>query len=279
MFLSEKERVGHMAEDLREESPMDSLTAEDAAEPDEWQAEVFSETDKAQENFSQENFSIEDFSQENISEENASRKESKLPEDPDSKSPQSEDVPHLVPEWFIVHTYSGYENKVKLNIEKTIKNLDRTIDGRRLEDWILEVRVPLEDVTEFKNGVRKEIQRKLYPGYVFLRVMVSSQSRSMNDDIWYIVRNTRGVTGFVGPGSKPIPLTKEEINALLKTKKEIELDFEPGDTVELINAGVENMTGVVASIDKENEKVYVYVSYFAGRETEVELSFSDVRKI
>ena len=109
--------------------------------------------------------------------------------------------------------------------------------------------------------------------------MVSSQSRSMNDDIWYIVRNTRGVTGFVGPGSKPIPLTKEEINALLKTKKEIELDFEPGDTVELINAGVENMTGVVASIDKENEKVYVYVSYFAGRETEVELSFSDVRKI
>ena len=98
--------------------------------------------------------------------------------------------------WYVVHTYSGYENKVKANIEKTIEN-------RHLEDQILEVRVPMEDVVEVRNGVKKQVQRKLFPGYVLLNMV-------MNDDTWYVVRNTRGVTGFVGPGSKPVPLTEEK---------------------------------------------------------------------
>ena len=102
--------------------------------------------------------------------------------------------------WYVVHTYSGYENKVKANIEKTIEN-------RHLEDQILEVRVPMEDVVEVRNGVKKQVQRKLFPGYVLLNMV-------MNDDTWYVVRNTRGVTGFVGPGSKPVPLTEEEMQPL-----------------------------------------------------------------
>mgnify|MGYP000066636451 CR=1 FL=1 len=103
--------------------------------------------------------------------------------------------------WYVVHTYSGYENKVKANIEKTIEN-------RHLEDQILEVRVPMEDVVEVRNGVKKQVQRKLFPGYVLLNMV-------MNDDTWYVVRNTRGVTGFVGPGSKPVPLTEEEMQRML----------------------------------------------------------------
>ena len=102
--------------------------------------------------------------------------------------------------WYVVHTYSGYENKVKANIEKTIEN-------RHLEDQILEVRVPLQDVVEMKNGTAKQVQKKLFPGYVLLNMI-------MNDDTWYVVRNTRGVTGFVGPGSKPVPLTEEEMKTI-----------------------------------------------------------------
>ncbi len=102
--------------------------------------------------------------------------------------------------WYVVHTYSGYENKVKANIEKTIEN-------RHLEDQILEVRVPLQDVVEMRNGASKQVQRKMFPGYVLLNMV-------MNDDTWYVVRNTRGVTGFVGPGSKPVPLTEEEMMPL-----------------------------------------------------------------
>ena len=103
-------------------------------------------------------------------------------------------------QWYVVHTYSGYENKVKVDIEKTIEN-------RGLQDQILEVSVPLEEVIELKNGTQKQVERKMFPGYVLIRMI-------MNDDTWYVVRNTRGVTGFVGPGSKPVPLTAEEISNL-----------------------------------------------------------------
>ena len=119
--------------------------------------------------------------------------------------------------WYVVHTYSGYENKVKANIEKTIEN-------RHLEDQILEVRVPMEDVVEVRNGVKKQVQRKLFPGYVLLNMV-------MNDDTWYVVRNTRGVTGFVGPGSKPVPLTEEEMQPLGIQPGELEVDFQEGDSV------------------------------------------------
>ena len=119
--------------------------------------------------------------------------------------------------WYVVHTYSGYENKVKVDIEKTIEN-------RHLEDQILEVRVPLQEVAELKNGALKQVQKKMFPGYVLLNMV-------MNDDTWYVVRNTRGVTGFVGPGSKPVPLTEEEMLPLGIKKEEIQVDFAEGDTV------------------------------------------------
>ena len=120
--------------------------------------------------------------------------------------------------WYVVHTYSGYENKVKANIDKTIEN-------RHLEDQILEVRVPLEDVVEMKNGVQKVSQKKMFPGYVLIHMI-------MNDDTWYVVRNTRGVTGFVGPGSKPVPLTDAEMAPLGIQREEVVMDYEEGDTVQ-----------------------------------------------
>ena len=119
--------------------------------------------------------------------------------------------------WYVVHTYSGYENKVKANIEKTIEN-------RHLEDQILEVRVPLQDVVEMKNGAAKQVQKKMFPGYVLLNMV-------MNDDTWYVVRNTRGVTGFVGPGSKPVPLTEEEMKPLGIKNDNVEIDFGVGDVI------------------------------------------------
>ena len=119
--------------------------------------------------------------------------------------------------WYVVHTYSGYENKVKANIDKTIEN-------RHLEDQILEVRVPMEDVVELKNGEKKQVQRKMFPGYVLIHMV-------MNDDTWYVVRNTRGVTGFVGPGSKAVPLTEQEIDALgIAAVRDVEVDFGVGDS-------------------------------------------------
>ncbi len=125
--------------------------------------------------------------------------------------------------WYVVHTYSGYENKVKANIEKTIEN-------RHLEDEILEVRVPMQDVTEVKNGVRKTSAKKMFPGYVLINMI-------MNDVTWYVVRNTRGVTGFVGPGSKPVPLTDGEMKPLGIKTENVFINFTEGDTVNVI-AGV-----------------------------------------
>ncbi|MBR4342150.1 MAG: transcription termination/antitermination factor NusG [Lachnospiraceae bacterium] len=164
--------------------------------------------------------------------------------------------------WYVVHTYSGYENKVKANIEKTIEN-------RGLQDQILEVSVPLQDVIEIKNGVRKKVQKKMFPGYVLLNMV-------MNDNTWYVVRNTRGVTGFVGPGSKPVPLTEEEMKAMGVAGEEIMLDFEVGDTVTVTAGAWENYQGVVKMINESKQTITINIDVF-GRETPVEIGFTDVR--
>lgn len=167
--------------------------------------------------------------------------------------------------WYVVHTYSGYENKVKANIDKTIEN-------RHLEDQILEVRVPMEDVVELKNGEKKQVQKKMFPGYVLIHMV-------MNDDTWYVVRNTRGVTGFVGPGSKPVPLTEKEIDALgISMVREVEVDFEEGDSVVVTGGVWKDTVGVVQSINEAKQIVTISVELF-GRETPVEISFSEVKSL
>lgn len=165
--------------------------------------------------------------------------------------------------WYVVHTYSGYENKVKANIEKTIEN-------RHLQDQILEVSVPIEEVTEIRNGVKKKVQRKLFPGYVLLHM-------EMNEDTWYVVRNTRGVTGFVGPGSKPVPLTETEMmNLGFKKEDKLSYDFVVGDTISVISGAWENTRAVIKSINAHKQTVTINVDMF-GRETPVEISFRDIR--
>ncbi|MDO4491460.1 MAG: transcription termination/antitermination protein NusG [Lachnospiraceae bacterium] len=166
--------------------------------------------------------------------------------------------------WYVVHTYSGYENKVKANIEKTIEN-------RHLEDQILEVRVPMEEVSEIKNGVKKTASKKLFPGYVLLNMI-------MNDDTWYVVRNTRGVTGFVGPGSKPVPLTVEEMEALgFSVEEKVLVDLEVGDEIVVIGGAWKDTTGVIQTINQQKQVITINVELF-GRETPVEISFAEVRK-
>ena len=158
--------------------------------------------------------------------------------------------------WYVVHTYSGYENKVATNLEKIVEN-------RRLHDWIHEIRVPTETVTEIKDNKKREVERKIFPGYVLVKMV-------MTDDSWYVVRNTRGCTGFVGPNGKPIPLTEAEVAALGVEKHEIEVNYDVGDTVRIIDGPLENFTGIVNEIDAEKNKVRVTISMF-GRETPVEL--------
>ena len=166
--------------------------------------------------------------------------------------------------WYVVHTYSGYENKVKVDIEKTIEN-------RKLQDEILEVRVPLEDVVEMRNGVKKQVSRKMFPGYVLIHMI-------MNDDTWYVVRNTRGVTGFVGPGSKPVPLTDAEMASMGLKVDAPNVPFTIGDSV-LVKSGVwEGTTGIVRKIDHEERMVTISIDIF-GRETPTELSFNDVEAV
>ena len=166
--------------------------------------------------------------------------------------------------WYVVHTYSGYENKVKANIEKTIKN-------RHLEEEILEVRVPMQDVVELKNGARKTVQKKMFPGYVLINMV-------MNDDTWYVVRNTRGVTGFVGPGSKPVPLTEAEMKPLGIKTENISVDFAEGDTIAVVAGVWKDTVGVVQRMDFGKQTATINVELF-GRETPVEISFAEVRKM
>lgn len=166
--------------------------------------------------------------------------------------------------WYVVHTYSGYENKVKANIEKLV-------DNRKLHDQIEEVIVPLHKVTEDKNGQRKEVEKKLFPGYVLLKMI-------MNDETWYVVRNTRGVTGFVGPGSKPVPLTETEIKAMGIDFDMIEIDVQIGDAVRVIDGPFEGSVGHVKEIHEHKRSVIVNLSIF-GRDTPVELEFSMMEHI
>ena len=166
--------------------------------------------------------------------------------------------------WYVVHTYSGYENKVKANIEKTIEN-------RHLEEEILEVRVPREDVVEVKNGTKKTVQKKMFPGYVLINMV-------MNDDTWYVVRNTRGVTGFVGPGSKPVPLTEAEMKPLGIKTENISVDFAEGDTIAVVAGVWKDTVGVVQRMDFGKQTATINVELF-GRETPVEISFAEVRKM
>ena len=166
--------------------------------------------------------------------------------------------------WYVAHTYSGYENKVKADLEKTIEN-------RHLEDEILEVRVPMQEVVEMKNGAKKTVQKKLFPGYVLVNMI-------MNDDTGYVVRNTRGVTGFVGPGSKPVPLSEAEMKPLGIKSDNVSIDFTEGDTIVVVAGAWKDTVGAVYKIDYNKQTVTINVELF-GRDTPVEISFSEVRKL
>ena len=165
--------------------------------------------------------------------------------------------------WYVVHTYSGYENKVKVDIEKTIAN-------RHLEEQILEVSVPMQEVTELKNGQNKQVARKMFPGYVLVKMI-------MNDDTWYVVRNTRGVTGFVGPGSKPVPLDEAEKDSL-EQERVVKADFAVDDTIMVIDGPWKDTVGKVTKIDENKQTATIMVEMF-GMETPVEISFSQVKKL
>ncbi|HWP80714.1 MAG TPA: transcription termination/antitermination protein NusG [Candidatus Acidoferrum sp.] len=163
--------------------------------------------------------------------------------------------------WYVVHTYSGYENKVMTNLEKTVEN-------RKLHDLIQDVRVPTETVTEIKDNETREVKRKLFPGYVLVKMV-------MTDESWYVVRNIRGVTGFVGPSSKPVPLSPEEVAKLDVGSHSIEVSYKVGDVVRINDGPLSGYLGQVEAIETENNLVRVVVSMF-GRETPIELTLSQV---
>ena len=175
----------------------------------------------------------------------------------------SQDENKLEPKSYVVHTYSGYENKVKTDLEKTIKN-------RELEEFFFNIVVPMEEQVEIKDGKRKTNLKKVFPGYVLVKMIVTEES-------WYIVRNTRGVTGFVGSGTDPIPLTDAEIRNMGFDEVPVNIDYDVNDNVPVVNGPLEGFVGTVQEINKEKQKVKVLVSMF-GRETPVELEFSQVQK-
>ncbi|MEI6602211.1 MAG: transcription termination/antitermination protein NusG [Clostridia bacterium] len=166
--------------------------------------------------------------------------------------------------WYVVHTYSGYENKVKLDLEKIVEN-------RGMHDTILEAVVPMEEQIEIKDGKRKATLKKVFPGYVLIKMV-------MSDETWYVVRNTRGVTGFVGPGSKPVPLSDAEVKNLGVEASDAIVDFEVGDTIRVRTGPLENFIGIVEDINMEKQKARVKVSMF-GRETPVDLELIDIERI
>ena len=169
----------------------------------------------------------------------------------------------MEPRWYVVHTYSGYENKVKTDLEKTVKN-------RELEDYFFDIVVPMEEQIEIKDGKRKANLKKVFPGYVLVKMIVTEET-------WYIVRNTRGVTGFVGSGTDPIPLTDDEIRAM-GFEASINVDYDLNDSVQILNGPFKDSIGTVQEINKEKHKVKVLISMF-GRETPVELEFSQIQKV
>ena len=190
-----------------------------------------------------------------------------------------------ISKWYVVHTYSGYENKVATNIEKIVEN-------RKMHDLILEVKVPTEIVVESKDSedketgerviVKKEVERKIFPGYVMVKVAVFEDEETgdleMTDDTWYVIRNTRGVTGFVGPESIPIPLTEAEVQAMGVEKKVVKIDYEVGDMVSIIDGAFEGIIGTVRELDVDNNTVCVVISKL-GRETPVDLELDQVEKV
>ena len=176
----------------------------------------------------------------------------------------SQEYENLEPRWYVVHTYSGYENKVKTDLEKTVKN-------RELEEYFFEIVVPMEEQIEIKDGKKKTNLKKVFPGYVLVKMIVTEAT-------WYIVRNTRGVTGFVGSGTDPIPLTDEEIRQMGFETASINVDYSKGDSVSITGGSFDGFVGVVQEINKDKNKVKVLVSMF-GRETPIEVDFSQVTKI
>lgn len=166
-----------------------------------------------------------------------------------------------IAKWYVIHTYSGYENKVAKNIEKAV-------ESRQLHDLIQEVKVPMQVVEEIKDGKKQKIERKLFPSYVIVKMVLT-------DDSWYVVRNIRGVTGFVGPSSKPIPLARKEVDALGVENRQIETDYSVGDSVKIISGSLEGFVGNVSSIDTAKGMVTVTVSIL-GRNTPVEVELSQV---
>lgn len=177
----------------------------------------------------------------------------------------SQENADLEPRWYVVHTYSGYENKVKTDLEKVIKN-------RELEEYFFDIIVPMEEQIEIKDGKRKTNLKKVFPGYVLVKMIVTEKT-------WYIVRNTRGVTGFVGSGTDPIPLTDEEIrNMGFEELTQVNVDYNVNDSVKVLVGPLKDFIGTVTEINKERHKVKVSVSMF-GRETPVELELSQVIKV
>ncbi len=166
--------------------------------------------------------------------------------------------------WYVAHTYSGYENKVKADIEKTIEN-------RNMQDVIQEISVPMEEVVEIKDDKKKTVMRKIFPGYVIIKMI-------MTDESWYVVRNCRGVTGFVGPGSKPVPLTEEEIASIGLEKKTVTIGFEVGDSIRVKYGPLEGFVGVIDAIVMDKQKIKAKISMF-GRDTDVELEFNQVEAL
>jgi len=176
----------------------------------------------------------------------------------------SQENAKLEPRWYVVHTYSGYENKVKTDLEKTVKN-------RELEEYFFEIVVPMEEQIEIKNGKKKTNLKKVFPGYVLVKMIVTEAT-------WYIVRNTRGVTGFVGSGTDPIPLTEQEIRQMGFELPSVNVDYTLGDSVSITGGSFDGFVGTVQEINKDKHKVKVLVSMF-GRETPIEVDFSQVTKI
>lgn len=163
--------------------------------------------------------------------------------------------------WYVVHTYSGYENKVASDLEKLVEN-------RKMQDLIMDIKIPTETVTEIKDDKVKEYERKIFPGYVLIKMIVT-------DDSWYVVRNVRGVTGFVGPASKPVPLTEEEVAALGVEKHSVEVGYKIGDLVNIIDGPLSGFTGTVTAVDTDAGSVSVNISMF-GRETPAELELDQI---
>ncbi len=166
--------------------------------------------------------------------------------------------------WYVAHTYSGYENKVMTDIQKTVEN-------RNMHDIIQDIRVPMEEVIEIKDNQKRVVERKIYPSYVMVKMI-------MTDESWYVVRNTRGVTGFVGPGSSPVPLSDTEVENMGLEHKTIQLDFEVGDNIRVKYGPLEGFVGVITDILMDKQKIRAKVSMF-GRDTDVELEFNQVEAL